>query len=130
MNKVVVFDVDGTLCDTREGIISALNDVLARYHVQSISSEDECKYIGPSVRDSFIRYHNFSMKDAEEATKIYREIYVSSYIVKSKLYNGIKELLITLKNDGCILCLATMKTQKQVEKLLDFFSFYYFNGYF
>ena len=54
--KVVVFDVDGTLFDTKQGIIKALNEVLDSFEINEIKKEDEDNWIGPPVRDSFIKY--------------------------------------------------------------------------
>lgn len=118
MSKVVVFDVDGTLFDTKPGIIKALNEVLHNFGKESISPADENKWIGPPVRNSFISFVGMNTEQAEEATKQYRQIYTDKYIAESVLYEGIAEVLIKLKDSGFHLCIATMKTQGQIERLL------------
>ena len=57
-------------------------------------------------------------EQAEAATKQYRQIYTEKYISESVLYDGMSEVLNTLRSEKCHLCIATMKTQEQVERLL------------
>lgn len=118
MSKVVVFDVDGTLFDTKLGIIKALNEVLNNLGKESISKADEDKWIGPPVRNSFISFAGMNPQQAEEATKRYRQIYTEKYIAKSIMYDGMTEVLSKLRDSGYHLCIATMKTQGQMEQLL------------
>ena len=73
MNKVIVFDVDGTLFDTKPGIIKALNEVLHKHGKEYINPSDEDKWIGPPVRNSFISYAGMNDEHAEDATKKYRK---------------------------------------------------------
>lgn len=122
MSKIsVVFDVDGTLIDTKVGMINALNYVLKKYGIDSIKKENEKDYIGPSIKSSLMKYNGFKEDDAISATKLYRQIYVEKYIVDSELYDGTKNLLRALKAKGYILSIATMKTHSQVKKIIDIF---------
>lgn len=116
--KVIVFDVDGTLFDTRQGIIKALNEVLGNFGKDKINSGDENRWIGPPVRESFRFFAGMSESQAEEATKQYRLVYIEKYISESVLYEGIQEVIHELNNIGCHLCIATMKTTDQMERLL------------
>ncbi len=116
--KVVVFDVDGTLFDTKQGIIKALNEVLDSFEINEIKKEDEDNWIGPPVRDSFIKYAKMTDEQAEEATKLYRRFYVEKYISDSILYEGMSEVLEKMKQNKIHICIATMKTAAQMEHLL------------
>lgn len=118
MNKVIIFDVDGTLFDTKPGIINALNEVLHVFKKSSICLIDEDKWVGPPVRESFKKYALMSEDQAELATKLYRQVYTEKYITNSDLYDGMGVVLKELKNKGYYLCIATMKTQNQIECLL------------
>lgn len=118
MSKVIVFDVDGTLFDTKSGIVKALNEVLNNFGKSSINPADEDKWIGPPVRNSFVSFSNMDEEQAEEATKQYRQIYTEKYISESVLYEGMSEVLNTLRVGKCHLCIATMKTREQVKRLL------------
>lgn len=119
--KTVIFDIDGTLFDTKLGIIECLNDVLNCFGCKSIMPGEEAKYIGPSVKDSFMIYHGFDEEKASEATKMYRDKYVEKYIRNSVPYDGIYDVLNYLKSKEYIVCIATMKTRKQVDALLNIF---------
>lgn len=119
--KIIIFDIDGTLFDTKPGIVACLNDVLDSFGLEPIDEEEHDKYIGPSVKDSFIKYHNFNEIKANEATRMYREKYVSNYIEKSIMYDGLIDVIKYIKFKKYKLCIATMKTRKQVNKLLNIF---------
>lgn len=120
--KVVVFDVDGTLFDTKRGIIDALNCMLRSYGEEPIEESEENKYIGPSIKESLVRLHGFDEKKACEGTELYRKIYVEQFIGKSVAYQGMEKMLIKLKETGCILGIATMKTRPQIDRLMDLFN--------
>lgn len=121
--KTVIFDIDGTLFDTKPGIIECLNDVLNCFGCEPIITSEEDKYIGPSVKDSFMIYHGFDEEKASKATRMYREKYVEKYIRKSIPYEGISDVFNYLKSKEYIVCIATMKTRKQVDALLKIFKF-------
>ena len=120
--KVVVFDVDGTLFDTKRGIIDALNCVLRSYGEEPIEESKGNKYIGPSIKESLVRLHGFDEKKACEGTEFYRKIYVERFIGKSVAYQGMEKMLIKLKETGCILGIATMKTRPQIDRMMDLFN--------
>lgn len=121
--KTVIFDIDGTLFDTKPGIIESLNDVLYCFGCEPIIPGEEAKYIGPSVKDSFMLYHGFDEEKASTATKMYRDKYVEKYIRNSVPYDGIYDVFDYLKSKEYIVCIATMKTRKQVDALLNIFKF-------
>ena len=121
MCGLIVFDVDGTLFDTKKGIISALNYVLNQFGEEDIPVNEQDKYIGPSIRESLMKYNGFSVEKSEEATGLYREVYVERFISQSVPYSHLDEVLIELQGMGFELGIATMKTKRQVERLLEIF---------
>ena len=122
--KTVIFDIDGSIFDTKAGIIACLNDVLNHYGCCSILAEEQNKYIGPAIKDSLVKFNGFTEEDAINATKEYRQKYVEKYVEWSVPYNGLFELLSYIKDKKYNLCIATMKTRNQVERLLEFFNIY------
>ncbi len=115
---VIVFDVDGTLFDTKPGILKAINEVLNSFGENSIVPAEEDKWIGPSVRDSFKLFCNMPDEKAEIATLLYRQIYTKKYVSESNLYKDIDRILVDFKTRGYHLCIATLKTAEQIERLL------------
>lgn len=120
--KLVVFDVDGTLFDTKIGIQAALNWVLNYYGIDSIQENEINKFIGPSIFTCFKEFYRFDDEKAYEAMALYRKIYVEKYIQLSNPYKGSFDVIIALKKQGVSLAIATMKTKSQTEKILDIFS--------
>ena len=85
--------------------------------------------MGPPLDDSFRRFFGFNDEQASEAVKIYREYYSETGVLEFTPYDGIKELLISLKNDGRKLFVATSKPVFYANKVLDKCGFSkYFDG--
>ncbi len=121
MKKCIAFDIDGTLFDTKNGIIAALNEIINIFHGDSITDKLQNQYIGPPIYNSLMKYQKFDETLALKATELYRKIYVDKYIVTSTPYPSLNEVLTELKNHGYSLAIATMKTQEQVDTLLEIF---------
>lgn len=119
--KLVAFDIDGTLFDTKVGIIKALNETLINFGYEAVDEEEQFKYIGPPIYDSLKKYFMMTDIEARKATDMYREIYVDKYIQESFLYKNVLPVLETLKRNGFKLTIATMKTKIQIDKLFDVF---------
>ena len=96
--------------------------MLRSYGEEPIEESEENKYIGPSIKESLVRLHGFDEKKACEGTELYRKIYVERFIGKSVAYQGMEKMLIKLKETGCILGIATMKTRPQIDRLIDLFN--------
>lgn len=118
-NCMLVFDIDGTLFDTKPGIFSALEDVFTRFDLGTFDRAHGMRYIGPPVKQSLMTFNGLSEETSEKATAYYREVYVNKYIALSSPYDGVFQMLANLKDAGHLLSIATMKTRKQVDKLLD-----------
>lgn len=118
--KCVLFDLDGTLFDSSEGIRECYRKGLAHFGITVENDEELRKVMGPSL---YISYHDFFGLEGEqvnEAVRIYREHYNRDGIYKVQIYDGIKELLETLKQNQFIVCVATSKPQGMAEKILEF----------
>ena len=122
MGNVVIFDVDGTLADTKTGIILALNDTLKEAGLKKIIPEKEDLFIGPPIKKSLMDQLHLEENKAEMLTMRYRELYVSHCIEESVLYDGAIDVLQFLKEYDYIIGIATMKTKSQLDRLLDMFS--------
>ena len=116
--KCIVIDVDGTIYDTKIGIIKALNYVLNMYGKSFISHDNEDLYIGPSIKESLMKYQGFDEIVATEATTLYRKIYVEKFVEEYTPYEEIEKVFQKLIRKGYVLGIATMKTFPQVERIL------------
>lgn len=114
--KLIIFDLDGTLVDTSEGIFDCYNFALKKMGVAE--PYDLNGVIGGPLVKTFKNHFGLEEKQAKLATNIYRKHYAEVGIDKSKLYDGIYECLLSLKNAGYKLAVATLKAEKLAIPLL------------
>ena len=117
----VVFDLDGTLIESHEGIFRSLMYALGEMGVASPSEQDMRRFIGPPLQRSFVDVLGMSEEDARRATEIYRSRYKDKCLEESAVYTGIPELLARLKRCGAVLAVATGKPQGMTDKILQHF---------
>lgn len=117
--SVAIFDFDGTLFDTGEGITECVSIALDELGYPPLSQEDLESFIGPSLYDSFGNKCGITGKDAEIAIQTFRKHYHAGGIYKSHLYEGMLSLLESLKKNGIRTAIASSKPQIMIEKLLD-----------
>lgn len=120
MKKTILFDLDGTLTDSGEGIINCAIYALEHYNLPIPSREELRVFVGPPLTDTFIKF-GVRPEDAVEAVEIYRERFIPIGMYENKLYPGIKELLETLRAEGHILCIATSKPESMAREILRYF---------
>lgn len=120
--RYIFFDLDGTLTEPKEGIANSIMYAFERIGVpHSKNIDDYGKYIGPPLRESFVKYGNVDADRVEEALSLYREYYSVKGILENELYPGIDELLSRLKADGYKLALATSKPHVYAVRVLECF---------
>lgn len=122
--KYLLFDLDGTLTDPKEGITTSVQYALKAFGIDEPVLDKLEPFIGPPLRESFMKFYDLNEKEAEEAVEKYREWFAPKGIFQNKLYAGIKELLSELKESGKILAVASSKPQVFVEKVLRHFDIY------
>lgn len=118
----IIFDFDGTLCNTGEGIIKSVKYALEAYGYNLPENDDELStFIGPPLVFSFEKYCNCDEKTAQELVVKYRERYTPTGVYESELYPEIEELLKLLKSDGAKIAVASSKPKKFIDILLEKF---------
>ncbi len=109
MNKkfdTVLFDLDGTLVDSSYGIFDSYSRALKHFDVEFDNSK---QILGPPLRESLPKY--IDKKDIDEAVRLYREHYEAEGLYNCKLYDGVIDMLKTLKENGYTIALATSKPE-------------------
>ena len=117
--KKVIFDFDGTISDTGEGILKSAKFALDYYNIEAPDYTELTYFIGPPLLVTFQEKFGVDAAMADKLVKKYRERYTNKGLLESKLYDGIKELLAKLKAENIKLGIASSKPQDYIEALLD-----------
>lgn len=124
----VIFDLDGTLLDTSEGIIKAVEYTIRKYNLNKLTNDQLLSFIGPPIQESFNRMYNFDEEKCQRLAETFRERYKTIDLLKAKPYNGIYELLNHLLENNIKIAVSTYKREDYAKTLLDAFEFNkYFN---
>lgn len=120
MLDILLFDLDGTLTDPKEGITKSV-----QYALSSFGIEENCDnllpFIGPPLFDSFCKYYNMNAEDSEKAVAKYRERFSVKGLYENKVYDGVENMLEQLKKNGKTIVLCTAKPLKYASIILDYF---------
>lgn len=116
--RTVLFDFDGTLFDTVEGITKSIQYALGKHGRQEPLDRLRC-FAGPPLVDKFMEVYQVSQAEAEQLVVDFRERYVPVGVYESRPFPGVRELLDRLREAGLILGVATSKPQSMAELLLE-----------
>ena len=120
MKKTILFDLDGTLTDSGEGIINCATLALRHFGLPIPAYADMRTFVGPPLRDSFIRF-GVPADQADEAIRVYRSRYIPTGMFENTPYPGIRELLEALRAEGYTLYVATSKPEEMSVTILEKF---------
>lgn len=116
--STVLFDLDGTLLDTSEGIMFGASYTASRIGAPELSVGQQKSFIGPPIIESFMRECSLTEDKAREAVEIYRQRYMEKGLYEATQYELIKELLIALKYKKCSTAVATLKRDDLAKMIL------------
>ncbi len=116
----ILFDLDGTLTDSAEGVTKSVQHALKQYSIDA-TLEELKSFIGPPLHQSFIEVYGFSKQEAYRAVEYYRDYYSDVGIFENKVYPDIPELLESLFKHKKKIYLATSKPTFFAEKILNYF---------
>ena len=120
MWRTVLFDLDGTLTDPKEGITSAFAYALRKFGIEA-DPDALTSVIGPPLMDSFRDLYGFSHDEAVEAVREYRVYFSERGWAENVPYPGIPELLSELRQEGRQLVLATSKPEMFTLRIMEHF---------
>ena len=118
MFSYILFDLDGTLSDPKQGICGSVQYALKSFGIDEPDLDRLEPFIGPPLRDSFMRYYDFTPEQAEAAVAKYRERFSVTGKYENTLYPGITVLLHDLEQAGAKLAVASSKPTVYVEDIL------------
>lgn len=121
MYQYLMFDLDGTLTDPREGITKSVQYALRHMGIEEPDLTRLEPFIGPPLLESFTEYYDFSMEQAREAVEYYREYFSETGVFQNRLLDGVPELLSALKSQGKVIATASSKPEPFVRLILEHF---------
>ena len=120
--KFILFDLDGTLTDSKVGITKSIQYALSKYDIKVDRLEDLEVFIGPPLEESFKEYYSFTDEKARQAIKYCREYFAEKGIFENEVYPNVPMLLEELKKKGKILIVATSKPTVFARRILEYFN--------
>lgn len=122
MYNTILFDLDGTLTNPGIGITNSVAYALNKFGISVADKTELYKFIGPPLKDSFMKYYGFNQSKALLAVDYYREYFRDKGIFENKVYDGVQKLLSDIKNSGRKIALATSKPELFAKQILDYFN--------
>lgn len=119
---VVLFDLDGTLTDSKLGITKSVQYALSKFKIREDNLDNLESFIGPPLSESFQKHYDFDSSQAQQAVGFYREYFSTSGIYENEVYPGIPDLLADLKSKRKELIVATSKPTIYANQILNAFN--------
>lgn len=121
MFNIVLFDLDGTLTDPKEGITKSAQLALRHFGIDEPDLQKLEVVIGPNLYNSFENIYGFSAEDATTAVQVFRQRYNDLGWKENEIYPGMANMLRRLKEKGFRLGVATLKPEIFAHKILELF---------
>lgn len=117
--KNLFFDFDGTIANTQEGIVNALEYMVNDLQMEHLGVDTYKKFIGPSLVDSLEKFYpDFPKTRYQEAVKSFQSYYNTKGVYQLELYPGMKDMLQQLKDAGYNLYISSVKTESMLKILI------------
>ena len=121
--KTVIFDVDGTLLNTAEGILASVEYTINKWGMKALSKEEILSFIGPPVQSSFHRIYGAEGELLDRLCETFRTVYKEENLFRAEPYEGIFEMYDALLEKGVKTAIATYKRHDYAVPLLKKFGF-------
>lgn len=119
--RVVLFDLDGTLLDTTEGVLESAFYAARKMGYKELPYEQMLSFVGPPIQNSFMKHYGCCIDIAQEAANCFRSFYKENALFKAKLYPGMIEVLEKMKEKGVKMGVATYKREDYAISILKHF---------
>ena len=123
MYRYIFFDLDGTLTDSKEGIMNCVRYALEKLREPVPADSVLLSFIGPPLHESFIHYCGFDEEKAHYAVDLFRERYTPIGKFENAAAPGMAELCARLKEQGFVLALASSKPEEMCCAICERFGF-------
>ena len=120
MAKNILFDLDGTLTDSGEGIMNCAELALRHFGLPVPAREQMRVFVGPPLGETLLKF-GVQPDDVEEAIRVFRSRYTTVGKFENIPYPGVENLLSQLKGQGHKLYIATSKPEHMAVEILEHF---------
>lgn len=121
MWKTVLFDLDGTLTDSADGITKCVRYALEQMGMNAPDPSELNCFVGPPLHEMFMKYAKMDEAMADQAVELYRERYTQVGMYENHLYPYITKLLALFKKNGITMGVASSKPEVYVKQILKHF---------
>lgn len=118
MYRTVIFDLDGTLIDSSEGIVRAATEALSNLGYPLLEEDLIKSLIGPPIGEGIIKNLGYGDEELKTFNAEFRHLYKTEYLMEAEVYPGIEDLLKRLACDRFV-AVATNKRADYTLTLMD-----------
>lgn len=117
--KYILFDLDGTVSESAAGIKASLEHAIGIIGCPRPNLEDYTLYIGPPLIDTFTNLCGLDIGTAERGAQLYRDYYSEKGKLLNRAYDGVRELLLSLRAKGAKIAVCTSKYEPFAREILE-----------
>lgn len=127
--KTIIFDLDGTLSNSKEGITKSIQYALASAGIEVEDVDSLEHFIGPPLDEELVRTYGMSKGEAQQLREVYRERYTPIGLYETHIYPGTEKMLAALKENGKTVALATSKPTEMAIEVLKYLNIHEYFDY-
>ena len=116
--KYLLFDLDGTVSESAEGIRASLEYAINTLGAPMPDLSDYTRYVGPPLIDTFLNLVGLDPETAERGAQLYRDYYDEKGKFLNRVYTGIPELLGRLREEDVKMCICSSKYELFAEEII------------
>lgn len=116
--QTIFFDLDGTLTDSGEGIMNSVAYALREKGMPVPERRALRRFIGPPLTEELQDAFGIGREEAAALVAEFRVYFTARGIYENRLYDGVPEMLESLRSGGCRLVVATSKPEKFAVQIL------------
>lgn len=117
-DRVILFDLDGTLVDTKPGIFSCVRKTAEELGLPLPPDSRLVRFLGPPLETGFLQVCGFTAEQTARAIPIYIGHYEAGGAYEARAFAGVAPLLRILRRAGCTLAVATSKNERMAKLVL------------